>query len=342
MTSTDQKCCVEYIWLDSENNLRSKTRVIDQNHLKSLPDWNYDGSSTNQAKGRNTEIKIKPRLTVKNPLLDYSHSYLTICETFDHNDQPLSNNHREKANKLFSQLESQEPWFGLEQEYFIIDRKTNLPLGFPLAGHGVPLPQGPYYCSYRNSQIAREIAEKHLVACLQADLKISGINAEVAPGQWEFQIGPCVGIEAGDHMYLARYLLEAIVSRYNCEVNYEPKPLTGDWNGSGCHVNFSTREMREPGGLKLINDAMVSLEQRHSEHMTIYGIGNERRLTGAHETAPFNKFSWGIGTRCTSVRIGHETQEQGYGYFEDRRPASNIDPYIVTAKIFATVNKLDY
>lgn len=328
---------VEYVWIGGNNELRSKTKVIKKiiNNINDLPIWNFDGSSTNQASGDDSEVIIKPRALFNDPFRGYNHR-MVLCDTYTPNDEPLSNNHRSWANELFEKDTSQEPWFGLEQEYFLIDPKTNLPLGFD-----ENKTQGQFYCSVGAlNAYGRYVAEQHLTACAQAGIKISGINAEVAPGQWEFQIGPCTGIEEGDHLWMARYILHRIAERNNLAVNIEPKPVKGDWNGSGCHTNYSTKNMREGNenktGLEYINEAVEKLSHKHNEHMAVYGSGNEERMTGEHETASFDKFSHGIANRGASIRIGNENYKNQKGYFEDRRPSSNCDPYLVTGMIFKT------
>ena len=235
------------------------------------------------------------------------------------------------ANDIFNKKLDEKPWYGLEQEYFMM--KNGKPLGFDESTKT----QGQYYCSVgAENAFGREIALKHLEYCIIAGIKISGINAEVAPGQWEFQIGPCEGIRAGDHLWMARYILQRIGEEYHTQINFSPKPLSGDWNGSGCHTNYSTEIMREENGLEHINVAILKLGEKHEEHMKVYGIGNELRMTGEHETASYDKFSFGIANRGTSIRIGNATFNNKCGYFEDRRPSSNCDPYIVTSKIFKT------
>jgi glutamine synthetase len=323
---------VEYIWLGGENELRSKTRVLYKpvNSLYDIPEWDYDGSSTKQAEGKYSEIILKPCAIYRDPYR-IDTAFLVLCETYL-NDKPLSNNYREMAKNIFAQKLEEQPWYGLEQEYFLYDNDTNLPLGFPKNGK-----QGQYYCSVGiKNAFGRKIAEEHMLDCIFAGITISGINAEVAPGQWEYQIGPCTGIDAADQLWVARYILQRTTEKYGVYVCLDPKPLSG-WNGSGCHTNFSTLKMREPGGLKEIYKAIDKLALVHNEHIALYGEDNEKRLTGLHETSSFTEFSWGKADRNASVRVGNKTIKDECGYFEDRRPSSNMNPYLVTSKIFQTV-----
>lgn len=336
MFRNNYKTVLEYIWIGGNGEIRSKTRVmyISISKLVDIPYWNYDGSSTEQADSNsNTEIILKPCKLFINPLLNYNNDnctivyYLVLCDTYDTNFQPLPTNHRNNANKIFNTKLDLEPWFGLEQEYFMMHLyNSNL---------DVCVEQGRYYCGTQLSSIERKIVEEHLQACLATKINISGLNAEVAPNQWEFQIGPCEGIESGDHMIIARFLLERIAEKYNVKINYTPK-LRDDINGSGCHTNFSTVLTRSEDGIEEIYNCMDKLEKKHKEHIEVYGKNNNQRLTGIHETSSIEIFSYGIGTRNTSVRIPNQVYHEGCGYFEDRRPAANIDPYQVTSIIFKT------
>lgn len=326
---------VEYVWIGGNNELRSKTRVLNKliENVNDLSMWNYDGSSTSQADGSDSEVILKPRALFNDPFRG-GNNKMVLCDTYKPTGEPLFNNHRVWANSLFDQKLEEEPWFGLEQEYFMINPQNMKPLGY-----GDNKKQGQYYCSVGSENaFGRHIAEHHLQACVIAGIKISGINAEVAPGQWEFQVGPCTGIEQGDHLWMARYLLHKVSEYHNVIIDFEPKPLLGDWNGSGCHTNYSTKHMREgledKTGLDFINEAIEILSHCHEEHMKVYGTGNELRMTGEHETARFDKFSHGIANRGASIRIGNENYNNKKGYFEDRRPSSNCDPYLVTGMLF--------
>ena len=328
---------VEYVWIGGNNELRSKTKVMhsDVSCVDHVPNWNYDGSSTDQAHGNDSEVVLKPRAMFGDPFRQ-GHHKLVLCDTYTPLDTPLPSNHRHWAASLFDAKPEEEPWFGLEQEYFFIDPHTRLPLGYDENKS-----QGQYYCSAgHGNAFGRHIADAHMRLCVDAGLKVSGMNAEVAPGQWEFQIGPCLGIEQGDHLWMARYILHRVAETHNVSVSFEPKPLNGDWNGSGCHTNYSTKHMREGAhgkpGLDFIYEAIHKLESTHHAHMLVYGEGNDKRMTGNSETSSFDTFSYGIADRGASVRIGNENYRNKQGYFEDRRPSSNCDPYIVTGIIFKT------
>ncbi len=360
------KLIIEYIWLGGKNELRSKTRVLDDSIIKlnsqssrerteslllkkdnepdvyvHVPHWNYDGSSTEQASGHDSEVILIPVAIYRDPFIGGNHALLVLCETQRPDGTPLENNHRPWAKQIFDKHLDQEPWYGIEQEYFLTRVDTDLPVAFPKNKSHQLAPQGQYYCSVGTGNVwYREIAQEHLYLCIKAGLTISGMNAEVAPSQWEYQIGPCVGIHSGDEMWVSRYLLERIAEKYGVAVNWEPKPLSGDWNGSGCHTNFSTQSMREgteeKTGLEYIEEAIEKLKKNHGEHMAIYGTGNEKRMTGKHETADFYTCTSGVANRGASIRIGNETYQNKKGYFEDRRPSSNMNPYLVTGKLMET------
>mmetsp|Transcript_4341 Transcript_4341/g.7487 ORF Transcript_4341/g.7487 Transcript_4341/m.7487 type:complete len:385 (+) Transcript_4341:208-1362(+) len=330
---------VEYIWIDGTmEGLRSKARSVTK-PVKSAADlskWNFDGSSTGQAAGDDSEVILVPRATFKDPFRG-GHHLLCMCDCYDPMGNALVSNSRAKAAEIFSnaKVAGQVPWYGIEQEYALLDASTNWPLGWP--EKGFPGPQGPYYCAIGAGKISgRDVCDAHYKACLYAGLQISGTNGEVMPSQWEYQVGPCEGISSADQMWISRYILERICELANVKLSLDPKPIPGDWNGSGAHVNYSTKDMRADGGYEVIKSAIAKLAKRHDHHIKAYGEGNERRLTGAHETASIDAFSWGVANRGASVRVGRETEADGKGYMEDRRPASNMDPYVVTSLIAET------
>mmetsp|Transcript_38804 Transcript_38804/g.93802 ORF Transcript_38804/g.93802 Transcript_38804/m.93802 type:complete len:278 (-) Transcript_38804:82-915(-) len=261
-----------------------------------------------------------------------------MCDAYAPAGEALESNHRAVAEKAFEGKDEEEIWFGMEQEFTLFNLDERTPLGWPEGG----MPsreQGPYYCSVGpENSFGRAIVEAMYKAALYAGIEISGTNGEVMPGQQEYQVGPCVGIDAGDQLTMSRYILQRVCEDFQVYCTLHPKPIVeGDWNGAGMHTNVSTKSMREEGGLEEIKKAIYKLGDKHAEHIAIYGEGNELRLTGKFETASIENFSFGVANRGASVRIGRDTWEDGKGYFEDRRPSSNCDPYLVTGKIMSTI-----
>lgn len=324
----------EYVWIDAVGGFRSKTRVLGiANELTDIPAWNYDGSSTGQAKcGELTEVVLRPVAMFNDPFRCPLTDRIVWCEAHYHDI--VYPDSRQAAVDSFSKNPHQLPWFGIEQEYYITSAGAYGPTPYGMESLGDAKPQSayPYYCS-RNTRFGRRIAEDHLLKCIEAGVKMSGLNAEVGPSQWEYQVGPCTGIEAGDHLMISRYILERVADDHCASIDWSPKPLEGDWNGSGCHTNFSTKDMREgtdcTRGIDHIWSSISALERTHASDVRRMGVGNELRLTGLHETASATAFTYGEGTRHTSIRIGTETAASEKGYFEDRRPGSNMDPYVV-------------
>jgi len=358
---------LEYIWLDGSEpqQLRSKTKIVEKCPIlqlsKDYPMWSFDGSSTLQAesgRGKNTDCLLKPVFITKDPFRGDPHR-LVFCEVLNSDKTPHITNHRHKLEEKMNQLgltetidKNEQTWFGWEQEYTLTHKTGNpfvegegLPLGFTKdilrAEIGTslnPRPQGDYYCGVgADTVVGRNIVEEHMDMCIEIGLDISGINAEVLLGQWEYQIGPVTSLNGSDQLWVSRYLLQRVAEKYDTNVSLHPKPLKGDWNGTGCHVNFSTKEMREEGGLEIIKETMSKLERFQKEHIEIYGLFNEERLTGQHETSSINDFSYGFSTRDTSIRIPAQAIIEKKGYFEDRRPASNCDPYLVSERMLETV-----
>jgi len=333
---------VMYVWIDgTDEHVRAKTKTVSfvPKTASELPIWNFDGSSTGQAEGSNADVYLLPVQLYKDPFRGGDNK-LVMCETIRYNRNPTESNHRHSCKMVMDMVQELQPWFGIEQEYTLLDGfDQNKPLGWPTGGF--PGPQGPYYCGVgANRVFGRDVVEAHYKACLYAGVNIAGENAEVMPAQWEFQVGPCEGVTIGDDLWMARFLLHRVAEDFHIGVTFDPKPIPGDWNGAGAHTNFSTKAMREKGGLEEIEKAIELLSKNHAKHITKYdprgGRDNERRLTGRHETSNINTFSAGVANRGASVRIPRQVADDGFGYFEDRRPSSNCDPYVVSEAIVRT------
>jgi len=330
------KSKLEYIWLDGykpTQTLRSKTKVEADfsGKLEDCPVWSFDGSSTEQAKGGSSDLLLKPVFICPDPAR--KNAYLVMTEVMNSDGTPHETNGRAMIDD-----DDNDFWFGFEQEYVLWNIETHSPYGFPAPGY-YPAPQGPYYCSVGGEFIVgRDIVEKHLDYCIEAGLNIEGINAEVMKGQWEYQIFAKGAKAAGDQLWVARYMLERIAEEFGIRINLEPKPVPGDWNGSGMHANFSNTTLRTCGSKATFEKICEAFRPLIKEHIAVYGADNEKRLTGRHETARIDQFSYGLSDRGASIRIPIIAAQKGYkGWLEDRRPASNADPYKVAARIVKTV-----
>ncbi len=343
--------CAEYIWIDGADptpRLRSKTRILELPENPTPADftpWNYDGSSTYQAPGKDSDLGLQPVYVACDPLRGPG-NFLALCEVLDAEGTPHETNNRARLRQVLNAGGTQhDPWIGFEQEYTLYRGRD--PLGWPQGGY--PGPQGPYYCGVGSRQVfGREFVEAHTKACLDAGLMIYGTNAEVLPAQWEYQIGPR-GFKGDDNdplkicdqHWIARWLLWRVGELFDVEPSLENKPVKGDWNGSGQHANFSTKDMRDPRkGLKTIEDAIASLALTHAAHIASYGAGLSERLTGLHETSSIHEFRHGIAHRGASIRIPRQVHEKRCGYIEDRRPGANADPYLVTMMLIKTICKI--
>jgi len=344
----DKMIIAEYIWLDVNSVVRSKTRVIHDksdsdvrvSKLEVFPDWNYDGSSTGQATGKDSEIIIKPVSFYVSPFSKYhdKDTFLVLCDTYLPDGSPHETNHRFNCKEVLDSYPEYMPMFGFEQEFFLVNKFGKVPVFEETQDLN---PQGQYYCGVGEGNVfLRQPVEEAMYNCLKAGLRITGMNAEVAPCQWELQVCD-YGIDACDQLIILRYILGKTLEKYSLSYDLSPKPVKGDWNGSGCHTNFSTKDMREgrgksATGYDFIIRCLDPLKSQHTVHMSQYGIDNNQRMTGEHETSSFDQFSYGLGNRGCSVRIPTQTMKDQQGYLEDRRPGANCDPYIVARLLMTT------
>jgi len=340
----------EYIWIDGSEPvpaLRSKARVLPfkkEPTIDDFPEWSFDGSSTNQATGDDSDCILKPVNFVIDPLREAG--FLVLCEVYNPDGKtPHKTNNRAKLRALLDASATEhEMWAGFEQEYTMF--QDGRPLGWPTTGF--PGPQGPYYCSAgAEKAFGRDLVEAHMQACLDAGILFYGINAEVMPGQWEFQIGyrgvdceDASALNVSDHVHIARWLLERLGEEYDISISFDNKPIKGDWNGAGMHTNFSTKGTRDAStGKDEIQRIVKNLEKNHTTDIENYGFNLHERLTGDYETSDMSTFSIGDADRGCSIRIPRPVALKGYGYFEDRRPGANSDPYLVSiALATATIN----
>ncbi len=331
------KVKAEYIWIDGHKptaKLRSKTKIFEGpvKSLDDIPMWGFDGSSTMQAEGSDSDCMLKPVYYLPDPIRG-GDDILVMNEVRKPDGSIHESNTRARLVEIAEKHKDEDAWFGIEQEYTFF--KGRSPLGWPNGGY--PAPQGPFYCGVGADEVfGRDIVEDHMDICLQAGIQISGINAEVMPGQWEFQVGTLGPLEVSDQLWIARWILYRIAENYGVNATLHPKPVKGDWNGAGAHANFSTKPMRENGGLKIIESACEKLGRKHEEHIAVYGAHNEERLTGLHETCALHEFRYGVSDRGASIRIPMDTANNGKGYLEDRRPSANMDPYQVCAALIET------
>ena len=350
------KHLLEYVWTDGDGGLRSKNRVVDNNddiveciiNESDRWEWSFDGSSTGQATGTDSDVLIRPVAIYPNPFyknLATVKAWLLLCDCYNKDGTPHSTNTRTRCAQTETACASEEPLFGIEQEYVLFERlKPYQYLSHPYQWISHSNPgcggQGPYYCSVGGDRcFGRKIVDQHLEACIYAGIEICGTNAEVMASQWEFQIGPLPAMQVSDQLWMARYILLRITEEYGCSVSFHPRPMKGTWNGSGGHTNFSTAAMRSSestDAMDAIKTACTRLKAMHAEHMAVYGKDNDDRMTGLHETSSMYECTWGISDRGRSIRIPRHVANQGHGYLEDRRPAANMDPYLVTERIMRT------
>ena len=325
---------IEYIWLDGREPLpkmRGKTRFVEKGDL--VPDWNFDGGSTNQGSLKDSDRLLRCVRVYTDPFVE--EGLIALCEVLYHDGTPHESNSRNALSQQEQGFKEQDPWVGFEQEFTLFNPSNNQPLGFIVN----PTEQGPYYCGVGClDQVGRYLLNEFEVACIKAGVMLEGINAEVMQGQWEFQTSHSDPLRGSDDLWVARYLLERVAELKPIIVSYDPKPHE-DFNGAGCHTNVSTKKSRKSFGEADMRELMGHMEADHDKHIKVCGAGIARRMTGTCETSDYEKFTWGIGDRGASIRIPQSVVTKGLGYFEDRRPCANIDPYKVVGSLMDSLNK---
>lgn len=343
---------IEYIWFGSNGEFRSKVRIIRSQpnqinrHLSTR--WSYDGSSTGQATTEASEITLVPVAHYEDR--SKKRYFYLLCdsvrETVDENGQITQATNLSERSRLADLLNNTEVstldiWFGFEQEFFIRDQYSLIATeqGPFYCGVEVPRDSNPVSRSNRVLEQVRPLTEAIVARCMDIGVNLTGWNLEVAPGQTEIQVFGA-GIKACDDLMMMRYMAHRVLAEHTMVPDFSPKPLGPDWNGSGLHTNVSTAQTRAEGGMDAIRTYMQRMEERHAEHISVYGEGNEQRLTGQHETSSMERFTWGVGNRASSVRIPTETARNGRGYFEDRRPAANANPYAIARVMMETLGNI--
>jgi len=337
---------LDYVWLDGykTKNMRMKTRYYNGYELdiQDVPVWGFDGSSTEQADGSNSDCILEPVKLYRNTTDPMGMSHIVLCEVMNSDGTPHVTNTRAKMRQVIEEcggLEkvNKDMMFGIEQEYVIFDKKTGRPSGWP--DNGFPPPQGRYYCGVGGDCVEhQDLIDEHASVCNRAGIPIQGTNAEVMLSQWEYQVGPSNALDVCDHLWVARYMLETMAAKKGLYIRLDPKPISGDWNGSGAHINFSSAYMRNESCIQELEAMCAQLGKYKSEMLAMYGNDNQLRLTGEHETAHIDDYSWGVSDRGASIRIPASTAAKGRGHLEDRRPAANIDPYEAVSTITKYVN----
>jgi glutamine synthetase len=344
---------VEYLWLDAKHHTRSKMRTLYLSHdeaadislddpasaLRVIPRWEFDGGATGQATAGGRECVLEPVHAIRHPfpLRPLSiPTWLVMCELRIGSGRIHPTDTRAMTRHSFENsavIRDQRALFSAEQEFFFFDKATKAPHGWTIKS---TLPRDEYYCGVNRSlKVEREIINELYEKCLACDIPICEASQEVSPAQWKYRIGPAPAPLIGDLLYFAKFILFRLCERHDLYPAFNPKPIKGDWNGSGCHFTISTRHTRhsvkDPAdssrfscGSARIREITDKMSDNHEDFMRSTGSKNIERLTGTHNTSNFRTFSIGINTKSASVAI----DSSGRG-LEDRRPGANVDYYTI-------------
>lgn len=345
-------CVAEYIWTDSDGNVRSKAKTITS--VPSGPDdcsiWMYDGSICGQAALKDSDVYLVPRAVFKDPFRGPPH-VLVICESVTQDMSPAPGSFRADAAEACDRHGGCEPWFSFEQEYCLMkvgcmgegfDEGT--PYGFGEEEDDTDVAaEGNFYCGAGGDKICecqRALQDDHYALCLAAGVKIASAHAGCGVGSGVFTVGPCTGVSVGDHMTVARWILKVASEAYadHFYPSFHPQPAEGR---RGCAMNaaFSARQTRSEGGLGVIEKCCRALSRRTREHLAAYGLDNDKRLVGKNGASDINHFNYAVSDRTSSVMIPRNVAVTGKGELVDRRPGANADPYRVCGLIITTVGE---
>lgn len=311
-----------YIWIDATGeNIRLKDRILNEipKLIADIPKWSYAENPPYQT-GSSIEMMLYPRALYRNPFKPGKHDVIVMCDTYQPDGSPFHTNHRHAMQTSVDKTIEQEPIFGIEQKYTLLDEQ-----GQPFIRPKNELMEGTNYCGVGfNGIYARDLVESHALACLYAGIDFSGTNADEFPLQWRYKIGPSVGIQAADDLWVSRYILVRIAEEFGICVTL--KSIEGDRNQTRAHINYSTAAMRADGGIKVIREAIKLLEHEHNEHLKVFD---------AHESK-IDTFSWDVADRNVSVRVPESVAESEKELLKDRGPPSNMDPYVVCNALLTT------
>ncbi|EHB11474.1 Glutamine synthetase [Heterocephalus glaber] len=260
LRGTKSKPCIFGLMVAGGLHCKSRTLDCEPKCVEELPGWNFDGSSTFQSEGSNSDMYLIPVAMFQDPFCKDPNK-LVFCEVFKCNWKPAETNLRHTCKWIMDMVCNQHPWFRMGQEYTLMGTDGH---PFCWLSSGFPGLQGPYYhgVGAENAYVG-DAVEAHYRACSYAGVKITRRNAEVMPAQWEFQVGPSEGISMGDHLWEARFISHCVCEDFGVMATFDPKPIPGNWNGAGCHTNFSMKAMWEENGLKSIEEAIKKLSKRH-------------------------------------------------------------------------------
>lgn len=335
-----------YVFVDGTlERTRCKTRTLDfePKSAEECPEWTFCALASYQwpDAGPKSEAYLSPVALFRDPFLK-GRNKLVLCEVLQHDRSPMKTNTRRSCLNAMNKAKDQQPWFGIEQEY-VVTEKDGHPVDWPRDAKHKIKALGPYcYGVGADVTSGRYISDAHYKACTYAGVKMAGTNCEGVLSQWEYQVGPLEGVDAADHLWMSRYILDRVAEDFGVLVSLDPMPYPpGNWLGSAMHTNFSTKAMRSDGGVSAIRAAIEKLKSNADADLAKYDTArvkrNKLRVGSGMYTTPLEQFTADECSKEVSVRIPRTVVDAGKGYLEERRPGGNADPYTVCETIVRTV-----